>query len=56
MDWIHIQQNKDSEIIKIYQVAGFPSAFLIDRMGNIVAMPNELRGENLDKTLQKYIH
>lgn len=55
LDWIHIQQNKDSKLLRLYQVSGYPSSFLIDRAGAIVALQLELRGENLKETLERFI-
>jgi hypothetical protein len=55
MDWIHIQQNKDSELAKLYQVGGYPTSFLINPKGVIIALSEDLRSENLMQTIEKYI-
>lgn len=44
------------ETMKLFEVYGIPRAILINPEGEIVAMDEELRGENLDKTLKKYLN
>lgn len=51
--WTQIYQ-KSNEIVKLYQVDGFPSAFLVNTEGVLVNKGSELRGENLKSTLEQY--
>ncbi len=44
-----------SEIGEAFEVMGIPRPVLIDPNGKIIAMEVELRGANLEKTLEKYI-
>jgi peroxiredoxin len=55
MNWIHIQQDKKSHLLELYQVSGYPSTYLIDKSGKIVAMNIALRGKTLISTLDKLI-
>lgn len=55
LNWLHIQQNKNDRLEKLYQISGFPSTFLVDKNGIIVAKDVKLRGDNLLKTLDKFI-
>lgn len=53
--WKHISDLKqwDSEAQRLYQFQGIPYNVLIDPQGKIIAV--ELRGEDLDKTLEKVL-
>lgn len=53
--WIQTlgQGKKGTEIITSYGVEGIPASFLIDQNGKIVASNDQLRAENLDKTLSE---
>ncbi len=53
--WKHISDLKhwDSEAQKLYQFQGIPYNVLVDPQGKIIA--TELRGEDLDKTLEKVL-
>ncbi len=53
LNWFQICQ-EDNEIMKLYQVSAVPTAFLINPDGVLVNQGNELRGENLKSTLEKY--
>jgi len=55
LNWIHIQQNKNSAIEKLYQISGYPSAFLVSKKGIIIAEGDDLRGEKLMTTLEKFV-
>jgi thiol-disulfide isomerase/thioredoxin len=57
MPWLQAfgGQAWDSKIVKDFEVVGIPRPVLIDTTGKIVAMEDELRGENLEKTLEKYL-
>ncbi len=54
MPWTHIF-DETQELAKKYRVRFIPSPFLIDHKGKIVAMENELRGGNLEKSIEKHI-
>jgi len=59
MPWHHVfvGRGKDLELPKVkeaFDVRFIPSPFLIDKEGNIVAMGDDLRGDKLEKTLEKF--
>ena len=55
LPWLHSYAgNWDSDIISIFEVVGVPTTFLIDPDGKIINT-SDLRGEELIKTLEKYI-
>jgi hypothetical protein len=45
----------DNPTSREFEVDGIPKPILVDGNGMIVAMTTELRGENLQKTLEKYL-
>ncbi len=45
----------DSEAAVLFEVTGIPKPILVDRDGKIIAIESDLRGENLEKTLLKYL-
>jgi thiol-disulfide isomerase/thioredoxin len=45
----------DAELAQRFEVAGIPKPVLVDATGSIVAMQEELRGESLEKTLEKFL-
>lgn len=53
MPWLNslIPGGFDSELVKRFEISGIPKPILVDRTGKIIAIENELRGPNLDKTL-----
>ncbi len=53
MDWRHIydEKNWSGDLVRSFYVSSIPSPFLIDQNGNLVAVGDDLRQENLDKTL-----
>ena len=60
MAWLHFfqdskDQSKTSPTAK-YKGTSFPSTFLINKKGIIVAENSELRKERLLKTLEKYVN
>ena len=57
MPWMHVfvHQIMKSDISKKFEVGGIPKAILVGPDGKILATELELRGENLDKTLSKFI-
>jgi thiol-disulfide isomerase/thioredoxin len=56
MPWKHsfIGDVSGAKLSDKFEVIGIPQPFLISAEGTILAMGEELRGENLDKTLTKY--
>ncbi len=46
---------QDNKMVKDYEVVGIPRPILIDPSGKIVAMEEQLRGDELEKTLEKYL-
>jgi len=57
MPWMHVFVNQimKKDISKVFEVGGIPMAILVGPDGKILATDLELRGENLEKTLAKYI-
>lgn len=53
IDWSQILSSKENDIIKLYNVRGFPETILINKNGEIIA--KNLRGEKLFEQLNKYI-
>jgi len=56
MPWKHsfVNNGFESKIAKDFEVDGIPKPILISADGKILALSNELRGEDLDKTLALY--
>lgn len=57
MPWLHsfVQGGFSSELAGLFEVDGIPKPVLVDPDGKIVAMGSELRGDDLDKTLDKFL-
>jgi len=55
MEWVHIQQDRGSDLLRLYQVQGLPSGFLVSRRGRLVALGSELRGERLLTTIGRHL-
>jgi thiol-disulfide isomerase/thioredoxin len=57
MPWAHgfVEGNFKSDIARTFEVTGIPKPILVDPNGNIVAMEVDLRGENLDATLARFL-
>jgi len=57
MPWKHafIQGAKKSPVAQAYGVLGIPKAILVDPTGKIVATDGELKGKQLEKTLEKFL-
>ena len=45
----------EADLAKKFEVAGIPKPVLVGPDGKIVAMQEDLRGDNLEKTLAKYL-
>jgi thiol-disulfide isomerase/thioredoxin len=45
----------DAELAKKFEVAGIPKPILVGPDGKVIAMQGDLRGENLQKTLTKFL-
>jgi len=55
MPWKHaFLQDGEHPIIKSYDVFGFPTAYLIDENGKVLATGDKVRGEQLQQTLASY--
>ncbi len=55
MPWKHAYlQNGEHPIIKSYDVVGYPTAYLIDENGKVLATGDKVRGEQLEQTLASY--
>ncbi len=57
MPWNHafVEKGFDNPTSREFEVEGIPKPILVDATGTIVAMTTQLRGENLQKTLEKYL-
>ncbi len=59
LPWTQIVRLEDDlsllQIVEQYRVTGYPTTFLLDPDGVIIAREGELRGERLAKTLAKYL-
>jgi len=56
MPWVHVWLSK-SELKSVhdkFEVSGIPKPILVDSEGNIIGIKSEVRGEGLEKTLEKY--
>lgn len=59
MPWLHhlicgcADGNREAEILKMFEVTGFPTSILIGPSGKILATGSELRQERLEKTLMQ---
>nr|WP_314290541.1 TlpA disulfide reductase family protein [uncultured Capnocytophaga sp.] len=51
--WMQVLDDKKTS--ESYGVKNIPAAFLIDPDGNLLTQGDTLRGEQLEKTLQKYL-
>jgi thiol-disulfide isomerase/thioredoxin len=58
MPWLNtvlLKNEKSDELLKLFGVYSYPSAFLVSAQGIILARNEELRGENLEITIKKYL-
>lgn len=57
MPWLHAfaTGNFNSDLARAFEVSGIPKPVLVDPDGMIVATEGELRGKNLDATLERYL-
>ncbi|MGE5313935.1 MAG: TlpA family protein disulfide reductase [Acidobacteriota bacterium] len=56
MPWKHsfIGTNRESKIIGDFEVIGIPKPVLVSAEGKVLALESDVRGESLEKTLEKY--
>jgi len=57
MPWLNVfmTDEKKKEVEDIFEIYSFPTLILVDPNGKIVATTDELSGEQLEKTLEKYL-
>lgn len=57
MPWLHtfVEGGFNSDLAKRFGVVGIPKPILVDASGTIIATENDLRGERLDKTLERVL-
>ncbi len=57
MPWHHVFLDRSlrDKVSDTFEVGGIPKPILVSPEGIIIAMEGDLRGESLDKTLQKYL-
>lgn len=53
INWPQILSTNNNELTKLYNIGGFPTTFLIDEKGKIVA--KNFRGGNLQEQIEQYI-
>jgi alkyl hydroperoxide reductase subunit AhpC len=55
--WLNAFVNSgfDNKICKDFEVYSVPKAILVDPKGNIAAIGWDLRGDNLDKTIERFL-
>jgi len=58
MPWLHtfVEKGFDSPLAQTFEVQGIPKPILVAPDGTIVAIESELRGENLERTLEKFLN
>jgi thiol-disulfide isomerase/thioredoxin len=55
MPWLHTYVTNDKALTNAFEVLAIPRPLLVDKNGTIVAMESELRGNQLEKTLAKFL-
>ncbi len=57
MPWLHafVEKGFESDLAKRFEVLGIPKPILVDGEGTILAVDVELRGTNLEKTLERVL-
>lgn len=55
MPWLHTFVTNDKALTNAFEVIAIPRPLLVDKNGTIVAMESELRGNQLEKTLAKFL-
>jgi thiol-disulfide isomerase/thioredoxin len=55
MPWLHTFVTNDKEVQNAFDVIAIPRPVLVDTNGKIVALDADLRGEQLEATLAKYL-
>lgn len=57
MPWLHgfVKRGFNNKLAELFEVGSIPKRILVDEIGNVVAMNDDLRGFNLEKTLKKYL-
>lgn len=57
MPWNHgfVENGFNNKLAELFEVGSIPKRILVDELGNIVALNDDLRGSNLEKTLLKYL-
>lgn len=57
MPWLHafVEKGFESDMAKQFEVMGIPRPILVDGEGKIIALESDLRGEQLEKTLERVL-
>jgi thiol-disulfide isomerase/thioredoxin len=55
MPWLHTFVTNDQQLTNAFEVVAIPRPILVDVNGKIVALDADLRGEQLEATLAKYL-
>jgi thiol-disulfide isomerase/thioredoxin len=55
MPWLHTFVTDNKSLTSAFEVIAIPRPLLVDGNGTIVAMDSELRGDQLEKTLAKFL-
>jgi thiol-disulfide isomerase/thioredoxin len=58
LPWLNsvVEDGFSSQIAKSFSISGIPKPILVSKDGKIIAVDEELRGDKLNKTLEKYIN
>ena len=57
MPWFNslIEKGFDNDIVKQFDIIGVPTPILVDKTGKIIALNEDVRGEKLEKVLEKVL-
>ena len=53
INWPHIFSDKDNQLIEKYKINGYPTTFLLNKKGYIIA--KDIRGEELEEKVLELI-
>ena len=55
MPWFNslVEKGFDNDIVKQFDIIGVPTPIMVDKTGKIIALNEDVRGEKLEKVLEK---
>lgn len=56
MSWIQVLDDKNKTIHSLYNIAHWPTLYLVGKDGMIIKNENVLRGNDLEKTLAEVLN